>query len=589
MAKMLLLLLLCYLSVSARGQQAEDEWLDPYDMLNYDSSTKTMRKPPEPTTCTNVATKRREYVQDQNRGELTSCNQQVKDLQRQVEDQQKSMTLMSQQPTCNPVFKRFLSRLVKEIQRHGVPSDSSDVFYDAKVKLSKQAMTEIQSLLDGEDRWRTGALDNAISEILVDFKPHDHEAWKWRFEDTFHVELDTVLKIGILVLIISTVICTQLWSTVSWFVQFRRMFAVCFFVSIIWNWFYLYQTAFAKHQNDIVKMENFNQKCTGVEKIDWRENLKEWFRTTWTLQDDPCKKYYEVLMVNPLLLVPPTKAISVTITTFITEPLKHFGQGISEFLRELLKDLPVTLQIPVLITIVLSILVVMYGSVHAAFQHGIMAPFRRPRRDPPHPELEHLQRFHPRIEARDYFAGGDAPAHTPMLASGQQHVQLRQGDNARLDGNNIRRRRPNRVREDSAPVGVETLRAADPLVSEDELDGEQHEESPEVAENTPVDQQETPEKVEGESAAADQPKIQKTKSDLSQAKKKEIQTNEEGSQDEHRRNGTAAPPQPTEMQRSEDDVQDPEASVEEPKPSISLRCVETVGVPVQETGPAAVE
>lgn len=35
--------------------------------------------------------------------------------------------------------------------------------------------------------------------------------------------------------------------------------------------------------------------------------LAEWFRSTLTLQDDPCKKYYEVLFVNPLLLVPPTK------------------------------------------------------------------------------------------------------------------------------------------------------------------------------------------------------------------------------------------------------------------------------------------
>lgn len=25
----------------------DDEWVDPFDMLNYDSSTKTMRKPPE--------------------------------------------------------------------------------------------------------------------------------------------------------------------------------------------------------------------------------------------------------------------------------------------------------------------------------------------------------------------------------------------------------------------------------------------------------------------------------------------------------------------------------------------------------------
>lgn len=47
----------------------------------------------------------------------------------------------------------------------------------------------------------------------------------------------------------------------------------------------------------------------------------------------------------------------MTITTFFTKPLKHFGQGISQFLRALLKDIPVALQIPVLLTIVLSILV----------------------------------------------------------------------------------------------------------------------------------------------------------------------------------------------------------------------------------------
>lgn len=592
MVTMLLLLLLCYLSLSVRGQVGDDDWLDPYDMLNYDSSAKTMRKPSEPTTFTNVATKRREYVQDQNQAELTSCNQQVEELQRQVEEQKKMMTLMSQQPTCNPVFKRFLSRLLKEIQRLGVPSDDSDVFYDAKVKLSKQALTEIQSLLEGEDRWRTGALDNAISQILVDFKQHDYEAWKWRFEDTFGVELDTVLKIGLLVLLISTIICTQLWSAVSWFLQFRRMFAVCFVVSVIWNWFYLYQTAFAKHKNNIVKMENFNEKCTGVKKIDWRDNLKEWFRTTWTLQDDPCQKYFEALMVNPILLVPPTKAISVTITTLITEPLKHFGQGISEFLRELLKDLPVTLQIPVLITIVLSILVFMYGSVQAAFQHGIMAPFRRPRRDPPPPELQHPQHPPPRIEDRGYLAGGDAPP----LPIAQQHFLQHQGDNVRLDRNNLHQRRPHRVREDRAPIGVETLRAADPLFREDQLDGEQHEEGPEVAENASVepgseDQEETPVKVERENAAAkkEQQKKLQTESNTLQAKKKPLRTKEEGSADEPHRDDKADPPQPTAVQRSQTDVQDSEASAEEQTPSLPQREVETVGVPVQETSPTAVE
>lgn len=75
------------------------------------------------------------------------------------------------------------------------PTDSSDGLYDGKIKLSRQSMAEIQSLLEGEESWRTGALDNAVSQILVDLKPHDYEAWKWRFEDAFGIELDTVLKV----------------------------------------------------------------------------------------------------------------------------------------------------------------------------------------------------------------------------------------------------------------------------------------------------------------------------------------------------------------------------------------------------------
>ncbi|KAJ8279121.1 hypothetical protein COCON_G00061870 [Conger conger] len=269
------------------------------------------------------------------------------------------------------------------------------------------------------------------------------------------------------VLIVVVIICTELWSTVSWFVQFKRVFAVCFFISIAWNWLYLYKVAFAEHQANIVKLESFNEKCTGVKKIDWKDNLSEWFRSTWTLQDDPCMKYYELLIVNPMLLVPPTKAISVTITTFITEPLKHFGQGISEFLRALLKDLPITLQIPVLLTIVLAILVFMYGSAQAAIQHVLPRPLGGRQNPPPAvaaqgpvPQL--------REAAPDQPAGGDAPLQAPPPRRQVQHRAP------------VHQRRQNRHREDQAPVLVETLRQADQAFAEDEIDAEQREDHSEA-------------------------------------------------------------------------------------------------------------
>lgn len=46
-AGMLLIVLVCSLTLAVMGQQVEDDWIDPYDMLKYDPSTKTMRKPTE--------------------------------------------------------------------------------------------------------------------------------------------------------------------------------------------------------------------------------------------------------------------------------------------------------------------------------------------------------------------------------------------------------------------------------------------------------------------------------------------------------------------------------------------------------------
>uniref|UniRef100_A0A671N5G7 Chloride channel CLIC-like protein 1 n=1 Tax=Sinocyclocheilus anshuiensis TaxID=1608454 RepID=A0A671N5G7_9TELE len=194
------LLVFCSLFVIANAnihQDEDDAWIDPYDMLNYDPTTKRMRKPTETTTSIN--------------------------------------------PVCLPVFKRFLSRLLKETSKLGLPDDGqTSMHYDAEVKLSKQSLMEIQKLLNEENDWTTGAMDEALSQILLRFKLHDHEAWKWRFEDTFYVDADTALKVSLIVLIVVAIISTELWSVVCWFVQFRRMFAVCFFISLIWNWFHLY-------------------------------------------------------------------------------------------------------------------------------------------------------------------------------------------------------------------------------------------------------------------------------------------------------------------------------------------------------------
>lgn len=462
----------------------DDAWIDPYDMLNYDPTTKRMRKSTESESYQNVPTKRRDFNSEScavpKCPDEHECLKNLHILQKEFDEQKSKSTASFSKPVCLPVFKRFLSKLLKETSKLGLPDDGiTAMHYDAEVKLSKQSLAEIQKLLNDEDGWTTGAMDEALSQILVKFKLHDYEAWKWRFEDTFHVDADTVLKVSLIVLIVVAVICTQLWSVVSWFVQFRRMFAVCFFISLIWNWFHLYMLAFAEHKKNIVQVESFNAKCTGLKQLNWQDSLSEWYRQTWTLQDDPCKKYYEVLVVNPILLVPPTKAITVTITNFITDPLKHIGEGISEFLRALLKDLPFTLQIPVLIIITLAILIFMYGSAQAVIHQAAHFPRLGWRRDPPPPAIG--QRQNPQLrEHEEPWEGGDAPQPLPVRQDNWGNHVGNQGDQGFRDANAPENREEDRsmeIRREFSAVPkrthVETVQATGNTFSDDETDSQQ--------------------------------------------------------------------------------------------------------------------
>ncbi|XP_010865338.2 chloride channel CLIC-like protein 1 isoform X3 [Esox lucius] len=583
---------LCSLLLVAQGQMDNDEWIDPYDMLNYDASTKTMRKPSEQSNYPNVPTKRREYIQDSNQVELKECNTRLENLQRVIEDYKQKMKHISQQPSCNPVFKRFLTKLLKEIEKVGMASDFlNDMYYDAKVKLSRQALAEIQKLLKGMDSWRTGALDDALSQILVELKPHDYEAWRWHFEDTFGVEVNTIIKMSVCVIIIVGIICTELWSTVSWFVQFKRIFAICFLISLVWNWFFLYEIAFAEHQNKMVKMEGVDAKCTGRKKIDWWDNLKDWGRVTFTLQDDPCKMYYEVLMVNPILLVPPTKAITMTITNFFTEPLKHFGQGISEFLKALLKDLPVTLQIPVLITIVLSILLFMYGSAQAAILHGITRtmPIGGPMDHPP-PAMEQPQPSL-RVLEHDPMAGGDASQGSPPL------LRYRPVPSVKQEAQDLDRAYvpPMRNLQEHIRVNVETLRNADLPLSEDEIDSKRQESLsdtllPEDGSN--VEDANTPRGEDADTQIQEEPVFsgaitrgkdsQEANASQSKSSESNVACESKAVADGQAKQNAMRQPIST-MQGNNM----PEKSSEKKTSSISGQHVQTVGLPVPETEPTS--
>ncbi|XP_058394662.1 chloride channel CLIC-like protein 1 isoform X4 [Diceros bicornis minor] len=396
--RMLCCLLLCECLWLITGYAHDDDWIDPTDMLNYDAASGTMRK----SQVKYDISEKKEVSPNLSADELSECYSRVDSLTHKIAEceNKKRKDYESQ---SNPVFRRYLNKILIEAGKLGLPDENKgDMHYDAEIILKRQTLLEIQKFLNGED-WKPGALDDALSDILINFKFHDFETWKWQFEDAFGVDPYNVLMVLLCLLCIVVLVATELWTYVRWYTQLRRLLVISFLISLGWNWMYLYKLAFAQHQADVAKMEPLNNVC--AEKMDWSGSLWEWFRSSWTYKDDPCQKYYELLLVNPIWLVPPTKALAVTFTNFVTEPLKHIGKGAGEFIRALMKEIPVLLHIPVLITMALAVLSFCYGAGKSV---NVLRHIGGPEREPPWALLPSDRRRQREVDYRPHGGAGDA-------------------------------------------------------------------------------------------------------------------------------------------------------------------------------------
>ncbi|KAM9675843.1 chloride channel CLIC-like protein 1 [Dama dama] len=396
---MLCSLLLCECLWLITAYAYDDDWIDPTDMLNYDAASGRMRK----SQGKYGMSEKEEVSPDLSYAdELSECYNRLDSLTYKIDEceKQKRKDYESQ---SNPVFRRYLNKILIETKKLGVPDENKDdMHYDAEIILKRQTLLEIQKFLSGED-WKSGALDDALSDILINFKLHDFETWKWRFEDFFGVDPYNVLMVLLCLLCIVVLVATELWTCVRWYTQLRRVLFISFLISLGWNWMYLYKLAFAQHQAEVAKMEPLNNVC--AEKMNWSGSLWEWLRSSWTYKDDPCQKYYELLIVNPILLVPPTKALAVTFTNFVTEPLKHIGKGTGEFIKALMKEIPVLLHVPVLIIMALAVLSFCYGAGKSV---NMLRHVGGPEREPPQALQAGERRCKQEIDYRPHGGAGDA-------------------------------------------------------------------------------------------------------------------------------------------------------------------------------------
>lgn len=256
-------LLLCECLLLVTVYTHDDDWIDPTDMLNYDAASGTMRK----SQAKYFISEKKDVSPDlSNADELSECSRRLDSLTHKIDECEKKK-MEDYESKSNPVFRRYLKKILIEAGKLGLPDESlGAMHYDAEIILKRQTLLDIRKFLDGED-WKPGALDDALSDILINFKLHNFEKWKWRFEDSFGVDPYNVFMVLLCLLCLVVLAATELWTYVRWYTQLKRIFIISFLFSFGWNWIYLYKLAFAQHQAEVAKIEPLNNAC--ATSMDW--------------------------------------------------------------------------------------------------------------------------------------------------------------------------------------------------------------------------------------------------------------------------------------------------------------------------------
>ncbi|XP_076117001.1 chloride channel CLIC-like protein 1 [Mytilus galloprovincialis] len=377
----LVVLVVLSLTCCYGDEEHDDDHIDPFDMVNFDPVTKTMKnkvnKEKEEKNQENKVPKNEKLMKDEkvSQEEKVTSDKLVHDIPPVSTTHSPQVTNKKREdqkpPDRNPgsvLFRKFVKKLISYFQSKA-PDTTQE--YHVWVKLSKDQYGVLQKFADGNSNIHD-AQEILVSMITDVTRSNVGTAAKlsmW-FEEKTGASLDNVLKMVTIMSLISMVLYMEIGLHISWRRRVTQLIMLAFLISIPMTWYELYQTAQINQQT--VTMKEAPKECVqDMEKEDWLTFYTHAFKHIFTFQEDNCQKYYEHMLIDPLLKVTPTKAIAVTFVRFFLSPLKDIGTAFSEFMRALLIDLPLTLYPVAIVTLSLFFFLFLF----MWFGYSIRLPF----------------------------------------------------------------------------------------------------------------------------------------------------------------------------------------------------------------------
>ncbi|KAL8621666.1 hypothetical protein ACOMHN_024637 [Nucella lapillus] len=184
-------------------------------------------------------------------------------------------------------------------------------------------------------------------------------------EEYFGVTLDKALQI--LMMILCGVVIALLLPKIRIYWCFVSLFVVS--VGITWN--RLYKKEVAKRQEALLREAPAGCGKMGEEETGFLVVVRNYLSAQFTFQQDACLEYHERILTDPANMVTPLEALAVTVVQTLVKPLHIVGAAISEFVRALVKDLPVQWQLITLAIVCTFLVLVLF----VASRYRLRIPF----------------------------------------------------------------------------------------------------------------------------------------------------------------------------------------------------------------------
>jgi len=286
----------------------------------------------------------------------------------------------------NIFLQRFINHILLRFTEAGSPSTSVNR-YNAVFELKKSDENMLMKFV--QDASSVNNMNNIIDrleEILISVNLIEDESLPTstptllveQFEQYFGIDITSAALIALIVLCVIASISIEFLSNLSWGTQLRRLLILTVLISFPWTFVHEYKLAVAEHQTAAISApkhcSSFDHDSSYIESM--TQSLGGIYRYYFSTVKDPCREYHERFLIDPLMKVPPTKIIAVTLTKLILEPLSHAGTTFSITFKNMFSELPVQLWIPAFVFIFVFILsVLLMTSVVLGYSWSLSLPF----------------------------------------------------------------------------------------------------------------------------------------------------------------------------------------------------------------------